>query len=383
MNFSSLKVLVFEGYGRQILPYLRSFKKLGCETTVLCGSKLDLAYCSRFADKKILGTCDMEDYEGSEKCVLDIIKSGEYDVVVPMGDFAAEILANNKEELSHFAKIAVNDKDNFLKALDKISVMDICMKKGIPCPKTLIGVKTYDDVLERGISFPLVVKPRSDCGARGFHLFEKKEELKEFATQNDLSNLVVQEYIPQSDMNMSCSMFIDNEGEVKSSYVYASRRWYPLKGGTGTFNQIVDRPDVEETCKRLIKEMNLTGTVGVDLIHDFRDDTAKVIEINPRVLACAKIGFEAGIDPAKQLLEKEFGEPVTDYSEYDKTKCVRMSQTDVLWFLKSPDRFKSRPSWFSHKNTKDQTFSWDDPFPWFAFLFRGLKNYKSEMESRG
>ena len=59
-----------------------------------------------------------------------------------------------------------------------------------------------------------------------------------------------------------------------------------------------------------------------------------------------------------------------------------MSQIDVLWFIKSPNRFNSDPSWFSNKNTKDQMFSWDDPLPWFAFLFQGMFKLKKKLKDR-
>lgn len=382
MEYKGLNILLLEGYARQILPYLRALKALGCSTTVVCGSKLDVGYVSRFTDHKILTVCDMERYEETERCVCDIIRTGRYDVVIPMGDFAATILAKNKEALSPYAKLAVNDREPFLKALDKLQVMQVCMDNAIPCPRTLPQVSSIEQVDLDALMFPIVVKPRADCGARGFHRFDTKEAFLAHTQDRDLSDLVIQEYIPQTDMNMSCGLFLDRDGTVKSSYVYASRRWYPIKGGTGTFNQLIDRPDVVAACTKLAGLMGLTGTVGFDFVEDLRDNTAKLLEINPRVLACAKICFEAGIDQAKQLLEHVCGHPVTEMRAKKTALNIRMSQIDILWFLRSKDRFKADPSWFSCKNTKDQTFSIDDPLPWFAFLLRGLGRVKKETKAR-
>jgi predicted ATP-grasp superfamily ATP-dependent carboligase len=194
--------------------------------------------------------------------------------------------------------------------------------------------------------------------------------------------MVVQECLPKSSLVVSDNIFIDRNGEIKSSFLYASYRVYPIKGGTGTYNITFDRKDIHKQCARLVGEMGLRGAVGVDLMIDSRDNIAKVIEINPRVLACSKVGFIAGVNQAHQVLEDAFGYPVTPYIEYKSDMRVRMSQTDTLWFIKSPDRFKTQPSWFSNKNTKDQTFSWDDPLPWFAFLFRGLTRLKKEEKAR-
>lgn len=382
MDFNGLKVLLLEGYARQILPYLRACKALGCETTVICNSKLDVGYVSRFADHRILTVCDTERYEETERRVCNIIKSSAFDVVIPMGDFAATILAKNKTALSPYAKLAVNDGEKFLRALDKLQVMQVCMEHDIPCPKTLPQVSSTSQIDLDALMLPVVVKPRADCGARGFHRFDTKEDFLAFTEGQDLADYVIQEYIPQTDMNMSCGLFIDESGTVKSSYVYASRRWYPIKGGTGTFNQLVDRPDVVAACTKLASVMGLTGTLGFDFVDDPRDNTAKLLEINPRVLACAKICFEAGMDQAQQLLEHVYDLPVTEMAPQKSELNIRMSQIDLLWFLRSKDRFRADPSWFSCKNTKDQTFSFDDPLPWFAFLLRGLGRMKKESKAR-
>ena len=128
--------------------------------------------------------------------------------------------------------------------------------------------------------------------------------------------------------------------------------------------------------------MGLRGCVGVDLMIDPRDNKAKVIEINPRILACSKIGFVAGVNQAQQIIQDVYGDVVTPMINYKTNVGVRMSQIDVLWFLKSPDRFKAKPSWFKIRGVKDQMFSIDDPLPWFAFLFRGVIKLKSEEEKR-
>lgn len=382
IRFKNKRVLLLEGYGRQILPYLKEYKKLGCKTTVICGSKLDLAYVSRYVDKRIIGICDMDRPDETEKFVVETIKSGQFDVVVPMGDFAAKILSKNKEELKEFASIAVNDYDVFERALDKLSVMKVCQDNGIPCPKTLFGVSLPQHVAESKLTYPLVVKPRSDCGARGFFVFHGEMDFFKYAENIDLTKCVIQEYIPQTNKNMSVGLFIDSDGNLKSSYMYASRRWYPLKGGTGTLNELIDRPDVVEMCYQLARIMKLSGTIGFDLIDDPRDGVPKIIEINPRVLACAKIGFEAGVNQAQQLLEKELSFPVTEYKTKKIELFVRMSQIDMLWFIKSPGRFRGNPSWFRVRNVRDQTFSFSDPLPWFAFLLRGLTHFGKEMEKR-
>lgn len=379
MDYKGKKILILEGYARQCLPFMRSFKKHGCEVTVLCNSKIDLGYASRFPDHKIIGICDPDRYVESEKYICDLIRKGKYDLVLPLVDFSAKILSDNKMELSQYSAIASNTKGVFDISQDKLSVMKICMDNNIPCPKTLTDIHSVDDIK---LSYPIVVKPRRGCGAKGFHCFQTMDELRAFVRESnvDLSEYVVQEYIEQTNCNLSSNIFIDDNGRIKSAFVYQSKRWYPLKGGTGTFNQLVERQDAIESSKKLADILQLRGWFGVDFIEDPITKQAKVIEVNPRILACAKIGFVAGIDMALPVLQKEFGAIVENQVVKKHNVCVRMSQTDILWFIKSPDRFRTNPSWF--KLAKDQTFSLDDPLPWFSFLLRGLIRLEREESQR-
>ncbi len=388
MNFEETvkgrKILILEGYARQCLPYMREFRKLGLEISLLCQSKLDCGYASRLPHHKILGICNPEKYEESEKYIVELIKTGNFDLVMPLVDFSASILSKHKEELSQYAIILSNDYEVFQKSQDKLEVMKSCAKTNTPHPITLFDVSSIEEVTNSNLKFPIIIKPRRGYGARGFHKFESKEEFVEYIEKYniDLKNMVIQECLPIESLVGSDNIYIDRNGNIKSSFIYACYRVYPIKGGTGTFNITIENNKILKECENLVEDMNLRGCIGVDIMIDPRDNIAKVLEINPRVLACSKIGFVSGVNQARQILEDAYGFEVTPMLEYKKDMRIRMSQIDVLWFLKSPNRFKAKPSWFSCKNTKDQTFSWDDPLPWFAFLFRGLKNLKKEENKR-
>jgi len=379
--FEGKHVLILEGYARQCLPFMRAFKKHGCEVTLLCNSKLDLGYVSRFADHKILGICDPSRYEETRDYIVELVKTDKYDLVIPLVDFSARILSENKEELSKYAVIASNELDAFERAQDKLSVMGVCMKNSIPCPVTLFDAKSASDVIGR-LEFPVVVKPRRGCGGRGFHCFKSEDELIAFCEGDTLEEFVVQEYVEQTDSNLSVNLFIDKSGSVKTAFTYASRRWFPIKGGTGTLNELIDRPDAVDVCVKLAKMLGLRGYVGIDLIDDPKDSVPKIIEVNPRILACARIGFDGGVDLSRFVLEDAFADTVSENFDYKTGIYSRMSQIDILWFFKSPDRWRAKPSWFNFWKPKDQTFYWSDPLPWFAFLIQGLKRVNKEMEKR-
>lgn len=378
------KVLVLEGYCKQCLPFIRGFKEYGCEVTVLCHSKLDCGYASRLPDHKIIGTCDIAKPVESEKYIVDLIKTGNYDLVFPPFEFSARILSHNKEELSKFAIIYSNDADIFDRANDKNEVMRVCMENDIPCPYTLFGVTKPEDVSAKGLKYPIIIKPRRSYGGRGFHPFDNEEQLNKYVQEANISleDYVVQERIPADRIGLACNAFVDRHGDVKSCFSYVCKHMYPEVGGTSTLNALIDRPDVKETCAKLLKLMNVRGIVGVDIMIDSRDNIGKVIEINVRPSHAITIGFLSGFDLCRQILEDAYGLPVTEYNTVKTDFCLRIGQTDMLWFLSSPDRFKKSPRRMGYKKVYEQMFYWDDPMPWFAFLISGIKDYRKKMKEK-
>ena len=384
MDFSKIHVLILEGYARQALPMIKAFYKLGCSVTTLNASRLDVGYTSRYPHNKIIGICSRDDYEGSVDQVRELLQTKKYDLVVPLVDFSADLLARNYEEFRKYAKVATNPFDIYDLAQDKLKTMQICMENNIPCPQTLTGIKNVESLKVVDIKYPIIIKPRVGYGAVGFKVIKSYEDLQDVVANKkiDLSDYVIQEYIPQTDVQFEAAMFVDGKNDIKSALVFSKNRWFPVEGGSSTLNITIDRPDIVETCSKLLKTIGWRGCADIDLIQDPRDGVAKVMEINPRVSGSVKICFEAGIDLARQIIEYEFGEEVTEYREYKLGQRLRCSQTDLLWFIKSPNRFKSDPSWFSCKQTKDHTFSIDDPMPWLSFSIQAVLRYKNEMRKR-
>ena len=69
MNFKEIKVLLLDGYGRQIPGMLWMLHDLGCEITTLNSSKLDPGYASRYPDHKIVVKGLKDDLSIMEKAI--------------------------------------------------------------------------------------------------------------------------------------------------------------------------------------------------------------------------------------------------------------------------------------------------------------------------
>ena len=383
-DLRGVRVLLLEGFARQNMALMPALKALGCHLTTYNSSRLDVGYASRWPDIRLLKHWDREDANSSFTALMDVLREGHYDIVIPMTDFSATLLSEHIGQVRRLAWPAVNPPEVFRRAADKQATMQACAGAGVPCPRTLYDMHSVDEILSAGLPFPFIIKPRVGYGSIGFHVIRDEAKLREVfdAAVARFGPMVVQEYIPQTGIQYKCEVFLDADGSPKSAVVFDKTRWYPVDGGSTCCSCSVHRPDIADASVRLLQAIGWRGYGDVDLIEDPRDGVAKVMEVNPRITASVKVCFAAGVDFARQIVELGMGLPVTGYPDYRDGVRLRYMHTDLLWFLQSPNRFHTSPGWFDFRRTVDQIFSFRDPWPWFTYTLQGLRKRKGEMEKR-
>ena len=384
MDFTKIRVLLLDTSGRQVPTILRELHELGCHVTTLNSSRLDIGYASRYPDVKLLYPGSSHDLSILKEALDKEIPTGKYDVVMPLLEEATELCWTNYDHYGKHVKVAAADYEGFLKAYDKQLTMKLCQENGIPCPRTKMDDESMDEFLSK-VQFPLALKPRNGSGSRGFYKVENRERLDELVQSGKVkvNEYVIQEFVSDAEIHRVSYTFIDNFGDVKASMMAKSSRPYPLGVGTNSFFESTNRPDLCEKAERLLKLMGWHGYASVCFIESENDRKPKVMEINGRISASITISWLCGINVVKMMLERAYGEKVTEYSR-DIFSDIRIkhSQAHNMWFLKSPRRFSVKPSFFNRSNTYDVVFSWADPLPYFTYTLQCFAKYKTEMKKR-
>ena len=384
-DFSRVSVLIFGAGGRQTLPVCEGFYRLKCRVTTYCKAKTDTGWLTRYKNDCIL-------YDEKASNGLDFLQYGlkliaekHYDLVVPLGDAAAIFLSQHKDEIAPETKVAVNDWDVLQFAIDKARTMKVCAELGVPAPKTVFGEDIVEQIEQTDFSYPVVVKPRTGVGSIGFNIISSKERLLKYLQGYDGANgpLLVQEYVKQGKQpQYRADLFRTRDGQYKAALVGKVTRWYPLDGGSGIFVMSIRDDEIIDNCKRLLDAIGWVGYANIDMVFDEEAGKAKIIEINGRTGASIKIDYVSGVNISQLIMENELGYPVTDMSDYTAGKRITCFLPDMLWLLKSPDRFKADPSWFKRWGVKDVVFSWRDPLPSVGFLIESVRGYRGAMNKR-
>lgn len=383
LDYSKIKVLLTDGSSRQGLTILRGLKAIGCHVTVLCSSRLDTCYTSRFADEKIVDKAAAGSNEGFEAFIKGVIESGKYDVVLPVAEITTDKITKHEKEFLPFIKIACAPREAYIQAFNKQRTFNKAMEIGIPCPYT----RTDGQSLEAFICeahFPVIIKPRQGIGSVGFHKFETEQELREAVESGkvDIDTYVLQEFIP-FETRISANMLIDQDGNAATAYACEVLRWYPIDAGTAVLIQTVDAPVIINSAAALLKALGWRGFANVGFMIDKRTGSPKLMEINGRIPASVKMSWLCGFNVAKQLIDMACGEKAEIYPVNTKFGMkTRHMHADIPWFIKSPDRFRCKPSWFSWKDTYDVIFWRDDPLPWFSHTLQELFRAPGKLKKK-
>lgn len=384
MNLKGIKVLLLDGGSRQILPIMYDMKELGCHITTFNTSKLDNGYVSRYPDLKILRSDAKNDSEILRQAIDEEILSGKYDVVVPLGDNYTNLVTLNEEKYRKVTRLACAPRTAYIQAFDKQRTFNRCVENSIPCPLTRHDGQDIEDYFSKA-RFPIIIKPRSGYGSIGFAKIESADKLRELITTGkiDIDKYVVQECVVNFKTRYYVNAFFDKKGDLKSVVSGQTTRWFPVDAGAGSMCQTKKLPEIIEYSIKLLKSMEWRGFAQVTWFLDPYDNVPKVIEINGRIPAGIKTNRMAGVSVGRQLVEYAMDMPVTDYGMNFKEDIItRCLLTDTLWFLKSPERFYSKPSWFRFWKSYDVIFSWKDPFPFFTYLIQHARTMRDDIRKR-
>ena len=377
--------MVLDGYGRQIPSILKQLHDLGCIVTTINASRLDVGCTSRYPQRAVIVKGIREDKVIYEKAIRKELKKNKYDVVFPMLEPSTEIMHKLKRQgVLRDIKLIAAPYEAFVKAYDKQLTMETCMDNGIPCPITKRDSETLDEFLSK-VSFPLAAKPRKGSGGAGFKRIKDRQELGRYISEGTIriEEYVIQELIPKGGLQYGGYVMMDKNHIAQAVLVVESCRWFPIDGGPGCFIRTINDPVMIESSKKLLEKIGWSSFGHIGFIMDPRDNTPKVMEINGRIPASIKICDWAGTEPVRRMLELAYNVPIDKFTkEIPMHLALRYFHTDIMWFLKSPDRFKTKPSWFDFKNSKDYIFSWSDPLPFFSYAIEHVLTYKKDMDKR-
>jgi predicted ATP-grasp superfamily ATP-dependent carboligase len=367
------KILIIGAEENPSLPIIESLSNKGIEVHVASHKKVCVGFLSKHTHNRFVYPSPYTDEQGFIGALCDHVRREGFNVTFVTGDRPTDLLVKHQDLFSQHTRLPLVDFHRYVNCRDKTRTMKLAAKAGVPTPKTYYPDEEPLEKLAEEMIYPVVLKPNTSDGARGISYPKNSDELKTLfqKTVANFGPCHIQEFIPHTGMQYKAELLLDRNSEVKAWCVYNKLRYYPPTGGSSTLNSTVYRRDILESAAKILKELQWYGMGDCDFIEDPRDGTPKLMEINPRFTRSIKICVLAGVDFPYLLYKMALGDAVASVLDYRSEIFLRYLPSDMAWFIKSKDRFKTRPSffWFFGKNLSDEIISLQDPGPALAYFF--------------
>jgi D-aspartate ligase len=301
----------------------------------------------------------------------------------PTDDEQVRALSEYKEDLSFYYKDWVPAWQSIETVYDKSKFYPFAKQLELDIPNTDL-FHTYDELMQAELKYPLIIKPA--VKGEFYKKFRRKaievhsrdeliEQMNLITPIVSIDKLMIQEIIPgHSSYQYSYVTFFKNTMPFADLIARRSRQHPMDYGKASTFVEKVDFPKIRETSVKLLRAINYYGVCEVEFKFDPRDNTLKLLEVNPRFWGWHSLTKSTGMNWPFLLFCDIYGYAYLNSANFDqrKEKWVKMT-TDLPIVLNEclSNRLtigKIINQYFSRR-TEHVGFRWNDPLPFFYEWF--------------
>lgn len=375
-------VLVTDGHWRKTLALVRSLGGKGVRVAVGERTFLNTSFFSKYCSRRIVYPSPRRYPDQFIEFILKEIKKNHYECLFPMEEETLLLLAKHQSEISKYTYLLIPDLKKIEFVRDKGNLLRFAEAHGIPIPKTFYEPPTPTlPPWGGGEGEGYVIKPRISSGSFGIAYVKRREDLVPLyqRVHERYPFPLIQEWIPDGGGIFGFSALFDGASNMKAAFIHRKLRMYPVQGGPSTLREGVEHPQIMELGFSLLKSLNWKGVAMVEFKVDPRDGIPKLMEVNPRFWGSLHLAVASGVDFPYLILKMARGERFEPVLHYTVGKrCRWLLFGDILHFIKNPNRFHLRPSFFHffEPDTSYDIISKEDPLPvlgamatFFTFLY--------------
>jgi D-aspartate ligase len=253
-------------------------------------------------------------------------------VLVTTDDRRAALIARNREALSERFVIPPPHWDVMQWAFDKRLTYKLAGMLGLDHPRTY-QFNSLEEI-PLGCDFPIVLKPafrtsvNSFTRARAWLINNRAELRKRYQEAVNLVGadmVLIQQMIPGGGENQFSYAALCVDGQPFASLVARRTRQFPVDFGQGSsFVETIECDAVERAAECLLAALRYSGVVEIEFKFDHRDNTYKLLDINPRLWSWHTLAERAGVDFPYLLWRLVHNQSVDKIRAHPGVKWVRM-----------------------------------------------------------
>lgn len=379
------------GMGPTSLGLVRALGRKGISVYGIGLSKYELALSSKYC--KSIGAADPR-YEPDK--MLDIlVKFGRENcrdnkfILYPTGDECVVFIGENCEILSKYFIFSKLNPEIVELFLCKGAFYNACLEYDMSTPVSFLPESIEELTnISNEINYPCIAKPKYYHKWAMTHGLVKgvvchnSNELLAFGSrfEADINDFIVQEILngPETDIYVVAAYF-DKNSNPHGVFVGNKIRQYPIGFGTTTMMKSDYKPDLISLSVEFMKKIGYQGLCDIEYKFDRKDNTFKIIEINPRLGRWYGIVEAAGHDTIYYSFLDLTDQPIPDMAIESRNVTWALTSRDFFAILKNK-QWSIGSAMRSYAGPKTWcVWAKDDIKPFFAYFgemaIKGFRHY--------
>jgi len=312
------------------LALARSLGRSGVPVTGVAYAPTDFGLRSRHLAGRAVA-------DGDAEVVLRVLRElPGRPILFPERDESVQLVLDRWDDVRELADLPLPDDAEVVHRLRRKDLLRAeAERAGVPLPAT-IAPASEDEIRRAELRPPYLVKPVTGqefaytFGAKLRDADTPEEAAAAWRRARDAGfETVVQELIPGSQEKIySLFTYIGREGEPLANVVGRKLRQGPLRFGTSAIFVVDFDERVLELGLRLLGAAGYRGFAQVELAHDARDDTFRLLEVNTRMPMWAGVAMSRWFDLARIAYDDLCGRPAP---------APRTFRDEVAWIYLAKD----------------------------------------------
>lgn len=350
---------------------------------------------------------DLKTDEGFVKALSEYGKKnfqGEKILVIPCHDVYVRLLSEHWAEIEQYFIFNIPTTEIVDSFLDKETFYKKYQDSGLLFARTLY----YDcsqaktEPMPKDIVYPLIIKPSNGIEYNK-HPFPGQPKVYKATTPDKATDfidkvkasgytgtMIVQEFIPGDDSSLFDSVFyVNSEGKAQlASFAQIGLQEHgPSAIGNCTvlingYSQHGDPAPVVERLKNFLESIHYTGFAEFDLKYDSRDNTFKVMEINPRQARSSYYLAALGHNLVSYLIDDLFDHKDKPFVRLTDEFLLSMVPKDIIkkYIFNEDYKKEALKLWKKGKKADPLKYRADKSFKHHMYLKLRTINYRKKYK---
>ena len=293
------RVLVTDAEERAVLATCRALAAAGYRVSAVAEERFAVGHWSRCLEERITLAGPKADPEGYVQRLLQVLRRGEYDLVLPGGEWSLLPISERRDLIEPYARLGLPAHEVVLRALDKPLLYEYAAAAELAPPRSRTCL-SHDEALAAAqqFAFPLIVKPARSVMRTDGQLQSQSAQIVGDATLFEAAvaavgvPLTLQEYVSGATI-VSCAG-VRVGGRLLGLTFARYARTYPLENGAAAMaTTIAPTRLLTQQVEELLELIGWSGIFELELL-ELGENRFGAIDFNPRPFGWMALAVEAG-----------------------------------------------------------------------------------------